>query len=40
MGEKNTLNILDLGCGTGGEILGLLNYMSEKWQQMFKRLFL
>lgn len=29
MGEKNTLNILDLGCGTGGEILGLLNYIRE-----------
>ncbi|MFG6426221.1 MAG: class I SAM-dependent methyltransferase [Muribaculaceae bacterium] len=29
MGEKNTLNILDLGCGTGGEILGLLNYIED-----------
>lgn len=29
MGEKNVLNILDLGCGTGGDILGLLNYIED-----------
>ena len=27
--ENNVLRILDLGCGTGGDILGLLNYIED-----------
>lgn len=27
--ENNVLNIIDLGCGTGGDILGLLNYIED-----------